>query len=178
MRSGYGPLLWAIVIGASLLAACASNQPGTSTANTGASSPDLPYATAPLPDNGYKAKITLANPPGKMRAGQKEIIQVKVRNASDVPWKVRGGGEDNKFYIAAGNLWLEANGEKLLTKMDGRHGLPKNLNPGEEVEVPLQITAPKDLGEYILEVDLVQEQVAWFKDKGSPTIKVKVSVVK
>ena len=129
------------------------------------------------PDNGYKAKLTLNDPPAKLRAGQKQLVQVKVQNASDVPWKVRGCGEDNKFYIAAGNQWLKAKGEQLLTRMDGRHGLPNNLKPGEEVEVPLQITAPNEPGEYILEVDLVQEQVAWFSDKGSPTAKVKVAVV-
>ena len=41
----------------------------------------------------------------------------------------------------------------------------------------LAITAPKEPGNYILEVDLVQEQVAWFRDKGSPTAQTKVTVV-
>jgi uncharacterized membrane protein len=54
----------------------------------------------------------------------------------------------------------------------------KDLKPGEETEVPLVITAPKDPGEYTLEVDLLQEQVAWFSDKGSPTAKAKITVVK
>jgi len=40
------------------------------------------------------------------------------------------------------------------------------------------ITAPKEPGEYVLEVDLVQEQVAWFRDKGSATAKTKVTVVR
>jgi hypothetical protein len=148
----------------------------TANANTAPVS-DLPYATAPLPDNGYKAAITLPDPPSKLRAGEKVIIQVKARNASDVPWKVRGGGEDNKFYIAAGNRWLKPDGS-LITAMDGRYGLDKNLRPGEETEVPLQITAPKEPGDYILEVDLVQEQVAWFLDKGSPTAKTRITVVR
>ena len=62
--------------------------------------------------------------------------------------------------------------------MDGRIGIGKDLNPGEETEVSLLVQAPKDPGEYELEVDLVQEQVAWFHDKGSPTVKTKVTVVK
>jgi len=119
----------------------------------------------------------LPDPPSKLRAGEKVIIQVKAKNASAVSWKVRGGGVDNKFYIAAGNRWLKPDGS-LITAMDGRHGLDKNLKPGEETEVPLQITAPKDPGDYILEVDLVQEQVAWFLDKGSPTAKTKITVVR
>jgi len=164
-----------------LLAGCASERPATtnqsnvSTVNT---EPERPCASAPLPDNGYKAKITLSEPPAKLRAGQKQIVQVKVQNASDVVWKVRGCGDDNKFYIAVGNQWLKAPGEQLVTRMDGRHGLPLNLKAGEEVEVPLQITAPGEAGEYILELDLVQEQVAWFHDKGSETARAKVLVVR
>jgi hypothetical protein len=84
---------------------------------------------------------------------------------------------DNKFYLAAGNRWLNADGS-LLTNMDGRYGIPANLAPGEEVEVPLGITAPKDPGEYTLEIDVVQEGVAWFSEKGSTTAKTKITVVK
>jgi hypothetical protein len=179
MRSKYWLYLCPALLGASLFAACASSQraPGNQTANANANAAnDLPYATGPLPDNGYKAKITILDPPKKLRAGQKQIIQVKVQNASDILWKVRGGGADNQFYIAVGDRWFDGTGEKLLTQMDGRHGLPNNLKPGEEAEVPLQITTPKDPGEYTLEVDLVQEQVAWFNAKGSPTARVKVKV--
>jgi hypothetical protein len=168
-------------VGAGLFAGCASQRPAGSNSTTAANTaptPDLPYATAPLPENGYKAKITLPDPPTKLRAGQKVVIQVKVQNASDVPWKVRGGGADNKFYIAVGDRWLKAADESLVTNQDGRRGLDRNLKPSEETEVPLLITAPKEPGDYILDVDLVQEQVAWFHDKGSPTASVKVSVVR
>lgn len=175
MRVRYRSHFGVTILGALLLAGCASKRPETSSVNA---EPDRPCTTVPLPDNGYKAKITLNDPPAKLRVGQKQIIQVKVQNVSDVPWKVRGCGDDNKFYIAAGNQWLKADGEQLVTRMDGRHGLPNNLKPGEEVEVPLQITAPGEPGEYILEVDLVQEQVAWFHDKGAETAKAKVSVVR
>jgi hypothetical protein len=163
------------IMGAGLLAACASQRPTGNNATSAAS--DLPYATAPLPDNGYKARITLPDPPTKLRAGEKVIIQVRAQNASDVPWKVRGGGADNKFYIAAGDRWLKPDGT-LITAQDGRYGLNRDLKPSEETEVPLLITTPKDPGDYILEVDLVQEQVAWFHDKGSPTARVKISVVR
>jgi hypothetical protein len=167
------------IMGGVLLTGCGSpeSKPNNTTTAKASPTPDLPYATAPLPENGYKAKITLLEPPTKLRAGEKVTIRVKAQNASDVPWKVRGGGDDNRLYIGAGDRWLTADGT-LITAMDGRRGLDRNLKPGEETEVPLLITAPKDPGDYILEVDLVQEQVAWFHDKGSPTAKTKISVVK
>src|SRR5437870_1283523 len=97
-----------------------------------------------LPNNGFKAEITLIDPPAKLRTGQKETIRLKVKNASDTMWWARGGRintrPDNKFYIAAGNRWLKSDGS-LLTNMDGRYGIPKALAPGEETEVPLLVTA-------------------------------------
>ena len=135
-----------------------------------------------LPDNGFKAVVTLVDPPAKLRTGQKETIQVKVKNASDVLWYARGAevnnNPDNKFYLAVGDRWLSAPSETLVTNMDGRYGLDRDLRPGEESQVPLAITAPKEPGEYILEVDVLQEQVAWFHDKGSPTAKTKITIVR
>ena len=136
---------------------------------------------APLPESGFKAQITIPEPPSKLRAGQKEVITVRVKNASDVIWWRRGGElnnrPDNKFYIAVGNRWLDKDG-KLTSETEGHNGISKDLRPGEEAEMTLQITAPKEPGEYTLEVDLVQEQVSWFKEKGSPTANSKVTVVK
>ena len=136
---------------------------------------------APLPEGGFKAQLTLPDPPAKLRAGQKETVQVHIKNVSDVFWWARGGEinerSDNHFYLAAGNRWLKPDGS-LVTDMDGRHGIGKDLKPGEETDLPLQVTAPKEPGEYLLEVDLVQEQVSWFSDKGSPTTRAKITVVK
>jgi len=117
----------------------------------------------------------------KLRTGQKEVITVKVKNASDVVWRQRGGEindrPDNKFYIAVGNRWLDKDG-KLTSETEGHNGISKDLKPGEEAEMTLQITAPKEPGEYTLSLDMVQEGVSWFGEKGSPTTKVKVTVVK
>jgi hypothetical protein len=115
-----------------------------------------------------------------LRTGQKEAIEVNIKNASDVLWYARGAAVNNaasnKFYLAAADRWLKADDEKLVTDMDGRYGLPRDLKPGEETKVPLLITAPREPGNYILELDLVQEQVAWFRDKGSATTRLKIQV--
>jgi hypothetical protein len=178
--------LTACVIAAALFGSAACR--GKQTAANGNAAPSAnanqqaqskePHA---LPEGGFKAQITLPGPPAKLRAGQQERVQVNIKNASEVFWWARGGEQnersDNKFYLAAGDRWLKADGS-LVTDMDGRHGLLKDLKPGEETEVPLLVTAPKEPGEYILEVDLVQEQVGWFSEKGSQTARAKVTVVR
>src|SRR6267143_5570073 len=151
------------------------------TGSPASSATPISKAAAPLPNSGFKAQLTLSEPPAKLRTGQKEVITVKVKNASDVVWRQRGGEinerPDNKFYIAVGNRWLDKDG-KLTSETEGHNGISKDLKPGEEIEMPLQITAPKQPGDYILSLDMVQEGVAWFGEKGSPTTKAKVTVVK
>ena len=166
-------------IAAALFAAClltAAAGCDSKTDNAGTTPPAYDTQTAgPLPDKGYKAEITLPDPPTMLRAGQKQTINVKVKNTSEVTWLVPIGVEGNKYVVAVMNSWLDRDG-KLLTDMDGRHGIQHVLAPGDETELPLLITAPKEPGDYILELDMVQEQVSPFKDKGSPTLKVNIKV--
>ena len=42
--------------------------------------------------------------------------------------------------------------------------LPPDLMPNKEVELDAKVTAPNKPGNYILEFDMVQEKVSWFKD--------------
>jgi len=37
------------------------------------------------------------------------------------------------------------------------------------------INVPPEAGEYYVEVDIVKERVAWFKDKGSRTVLIPLS---
>ena len=146
-----------------------------------AKTPAQQKGAGPLPDSGFKAEITALDPPDRLRPGQPSVINIKVKNISDVIWWQRGGETtdrtDNKFYIAAANRWLDKDG-KVSSEIEGHNGIPKDLKPGEETEMTLQITAPKQPGEWFMELDMVQEGVAWFHEKGSQTTRVKVQVVK
>ncbi len=173
--------LLTIMIAIALMSACSGNKPpAVSNTPTKTGTPAANKGPGPLPDKGFKAQITLPNVPEKLRVGQKETVTIHGKNASDVMWWMRGGepnnASDNKFYMAAGNRWLDKNGKRL--KDEGHNGIPKDLKPGEETDMTLQITAPQEPGEYTLEVDMLQEQVAWFSEKGSKTAQVKVTVVK
>ncbi len=174
-------LLIVAVAAASLTGACKDATNPVRPANPATSPPVVSKTPGPLPTRGFRAQITLIEPPAKLRVGQKETINVRVKNTSDVFWWARGGAtndrNDNKFYLAIGDRWLDASG-KLLSEMDGRLGISKDMRPGEELELPLEITAPAQPADYILEVDMVQEQVSWFGDKGSPTARTKISVVR
>jgi hypothetical protein len=56
--------------------------------------------------------------------------------------------------------------------------MPNDVAPGAEVERALVVKAPDKEGDYVLELDMVQEGVAWFAQKGSEALKLKIKVVK
>jgi hypothetical protein len=175
-------LLVALISCLVLFAGCKPKQPANTSGNAPQTkTPVQPKQAGPLPDSGFKAQITAPDPPERLRVGQVTILNIKIKNTSDVIWYQRGGvtsdRTDNKFYIAAGNRWLDKDG-KLTSEIEGHNGIPKDLKPGEETEMSLQITAPSQPGEWTMQLDMVQEQVAWFSEKGSPVTNIKVQVVK
>lgn len=169
-----------LILVALLITGCGKND-STTAVNSPSPAPVEKQTPGPLPERGFRAQIAIIDPPTKLRVGQKETVNVKIRNTSDVFWWARGGEvndrSDNKFYLAIGNRWLDADG-KLVSEMDGRLGISKDLKPGGEMELPLLITAPSTPGDFLLEVDMVQEQVSWFNEKGSPTARTKISIVR
>jgi hypothetical protein len=166
-----------MIAGSLALGGCSGadeTKPANTAATGGNSKPTAIPKGAPLPDSAFKATITATNPPATIAAGQQATIQVKLKNNSNVNWPAVGDG-DGKYQLKLGNHWLDQN-SKVVVIDDGRTPLPADLPPGAEVELPLIVTAPAKPGDYILELDLVQENVAWSQDKGNQTFKVKLQV--
>ena len=162
--------------GASQGSAPAANTSGAGGAGS-ASQPSSTKITSALPDNAFKASLAVADAPTKLRAGQMQIIEVRVKNASPTAWPALGA-DDARFAITLRNRWLEGGGseDKVVNDIDGGASLPNDLGPGAEATIPLKITAPKKPGDYVLELDMVQEQVTFFHDKGSETARINVRV--
>jgi len=55
--------------------------------------------------------------------------------------------------------------------------LPRDIAPGEAVEIDIEVAAPARPGNYILMFDMVSEHLAWFEDLGSATVKQSLEVV-
>jgi glycosyltransferase involved in cell wall biosynthesis len=123
----------------------------------------------PLTDAAFKAEI-IASETLVASPGEKVEIQATVKNISKQIWLAGYISQ-----IRLGNHWLDENGSKIQND-DGRTYLPQVLKPTESIDLPLKITIPETPGNYLLELDMVQERVAWFQNKGSQTTRVKVEV--
>lgn len=105
--------------------------------------------------------------------GQQALLPVKLTNESSLSWE-----PFDCSGLAIGNHWLSRSGE-IVVWADGRTQLSERVEPGQAVELDLWIRAPSAPGKYLVEIDLVEEGVTWFKEKGGATafIAAKVSEI-
>jgi SAM-dependent methyltransferase len=122
-----------------------------------------------IADDAFRAEIVPADTALRIEAGAIEKIAVGVRNASTAPWP------DDRF-VNLGNHWRRADGE-VERLDDGRASMHQTVGPGETIDLTLEMQAPNETGDYLLELDLVIEGVTWFADRGSPTVTIPVQVV-
>jgi FkbM family methyltransferase len=124
-----------------------------------------------LPDKGYKAQITTKDFLSVFVGDTMKIV-AKVKNISSVPWQA-----SYISHIFLSGYWLD--GKINLAKLsEFQARFHKEIKPGEATEVSFKIDAPSLPGQFVLELDLLDEDITWFKDKGSETFRVQVSVAK
>jgi hypothetical protein len=129
----------------------------------------------PLPEEAFRGTIDMPFSDSlSMKPGERRSIHYVVTNRSHFMWPAKGSTE-GEFQITLGNHWLDESG-KIIILDDGRSRLPYDLLPGKSVEILLNVAAPTQPGNYTLEVDLVQEGVAWFVQKGSKALRSVVRV--
>ena len=104
------------------------------------------------------------------RCGERLSLPVTVKNASADTFPA---GE-NVFGLS---YHLLSSSDRVLVHDNGRTWLTDPLRAGEEKTFELFVRAPLKPGPYRIEIDLVWEDVMWFKDVGNPTFKVDLSVL-
>jgi SAM-dependent methyltransferase len=124
---------------------------------------------APLPDPAHTAGLELSTPLPLLVAGASAPVSVRVRNDSQLAWPALPT-------LKLGNHWRSADGSKMVVLDDGRTTLPQRIEPGGEATIDLLVAAPTAPGSYILELDMVEEGICWFADRGSPTFRARVHV--
>lgn len=106
-----------------------------------------------------------------VRPGEQFAIPVEIRNES----KGDCIGEGTKS-VHISYHWKRPDGEVVV--FDGvRTPIPGRLVPkGASVRASAMVEAPKEEGEFLLELTLVQEHVCWFEDRGFASAVIEVSV--
>lgn len=107
-----------------------------------------------------------------LQAGKMMRIPLSIHNRGRVTWQAQG-----KRAIAASYHWLDAAAEKILIWEGARSEIPANVEPGAAVKLEPWIVAPGKPGNYILQWDMLEEEVAWFSVLGQNKGVVEVTVL-
>lgn len=97
-------------------------------------------------------------------------IPFRIKNLGSSSWSSRGV---HPYFLSYHLLDEE---ENTIQYDNRRFPFPGKVSPGQSLEMTAFIVSPLEEGKYVLEFDLVREGKAWFKDYGSPTAKVSLSV--
>jgi hypothetical protein len=133
------------------------------------------WQSAAFRDQDYRAEIEATAAPTSLRAGERAVLALRVRNRGGAAWPARGDAS-GMYQVNAGDRWLEAGTGRVVNDLDGRTALAAELPPGGEASLQLPVTAPKEPGDYVLEVDMIHEGVTFFHEKGSRTLRMNVRV--
>jgi SAM-dependent methyltransferase len=121
-----------------------------------------------LPPGSHKAQIEIVSGPRRMQPGETAIVVARVTNTSSVDWPAN-------TRLALGNHWMSDGGD-LLVLDDGRSRVMDAVAAGDALLVELEVTAPQRPGDHRLALDLVEELICWFGDRGSETAELPVRV--
>lgn len=116
------------------------------------------------------ARVRLLEAPSRVQAGATFIVKLAIGNAGATPWPATPDGGPR-----VANHWRDADGN-VTAWLDGDADLPA-LRAGDEAPLTLRARAPAQAGVYLLEIDLAEDGVAWFSNRGLATPRREIVVL-
>jgi hypothetical protein len=118
----------------------------------------------------YRSAVTDYRGPIRLRADNMYQTRVVLENRGTQRWETI-----SPYPIYLSYHWWTTDGE--LVEWDGlRTPLRRALNPTDMLAHRVRFVTPAEPGNYILEWDLIQENLAWFGERGGITLRVDVLV--
>jgi len=115
-----------------------------------------------LDPNILRDRIEFLRRPLRAAVGKPVEIGVRIKNTGDTVWLAHS--ESGCGYVRLGVIVFDGEGRRLFEKERGP--LPRDVRPGETVEVHWTLSPFDKAGRYVLEVDPVSELVTWFDEAG------------
>ena len=107
----------------------------------------------------YGVEYILLEPiPDSLWQDEPLLIGLQLRNTGLTPWLISG------YPVLVVVRWLDPQG--VIVNETPWHPLPYPVPAGESITIELRIDQTPPPGEYVLTIELVEHQVAWFRDKG------------
>lgn len=108
-----------------------------------------------------------------VQEGDRFLLRFIIKNRGKAIWSSEG--EFPCFFSY--HLYSREN-LRTLQYDNRRFPLPQDLEPGKKIEMEITVRAPIEAGRYLLQFDMVREGKSWFRDYGSRTEFVRLTVEK
>jgi len=116
------------------------------------------------------AKLNLVDGPGTCRASTELIFLLRVENVGLSRWPAKSKAVGERGTVSLGAHLLKMDEDEVDWDY-GRAGLPRDMEPGDSLDIEFKLRAPTTAGNYIVEFDMVAEHITWFEDHGSGTLR-------
>jgi len=122
-----------------------------------------------------RAQLNLLSAPAERVApGELLSIHVSIKNSGDTLWLT--GSTPAAGIVMPAVRVFDQHG-LMVTEFHGEPLLPHAVAPGETVRIKLEFKVPQRSGTYRLKLDLVDQQIAWFEQRGSETLVIEFEVL-
>lgn len=122
----------------------------------------------------FGAKLALTEALHTGRPGAQMRFRVMVQNSGAACWRAKGV-ESAAGVVRLGAHLLTIDEEPVIWDY-WRAQLTHDLQPDESESVIIELRAPDEPGDYIVEFDMVLEHVSWFEDLGTQTVRHRIRV--
>jgi hypothetical protein len=109
--------------------------------------------------------------PDSVVAGETLTGDLRIHNASRMAWAASGDNPVRLVY-----RWFR-DGREVDVDRRPRISLPRDVHSGQQVVLnKVQVQAPWQAGQYVLQFDLLHEHLTLFSDKGSQTLDIEIGL--
>ncbi|MCA1635831.1 MAG: hypothetical protein LC802_19610 [Acidobacteria bacterium] len=124
----------------------------------------------------FVASLALVEGPARCRAAEELTFRLRAENTGLARWPARGEpAADDRGAVHLGSHLLRDDEDEVAWDY-ARARLPRDIEPGEAVELAVMVRAPERPGRYVVEFDMLAEHVSWFEDFGSGTLRHEIVV--
>jgi 2-polyprenyl-3-methyl-5-hydroxy-6-metoxy-1,4-benzoquinol methylase len=122
-----------------------------------------------------RAELTVQSSwPEQFRPNEIFALSLTIKNVGDTLWL--GGRYVRRGAVMLAVQILDLNG-LVVDEFHGEPSLPRAVAPGDMSHVTIEHACPSAAGDYILKIDLVDEHVCWFGERGSSILRLPLRVV-
>lgn len=118
--------------------------------------------------------------PSIMEVGKNydNIVKMKIKNTGYFTWPCKE--TDDIYFVSLSYHWIDAETGQLgeIPERERRSPIHWDIVSGKEVIIDVvKVSPPQEPGKYILQYDMVYENITWFSYEGVPTLNKEVEVV-